>query len=270
MIASIVRTQVPIPILMYHSITPHASLRFKTFTVAPETFEAQLAYLAEQSYTPITVSRFVAAMDGRGTLPNRPVVLTFDYGFADFYTTALPALRRQRFPATLYIATGYVGQTSRWLRSEGESSRPMLTWQQIAEVCADGIECGAHSHTHPKLDSISPAQARAEIQESAAQLEHHLKTEILSFCYPFGYYSPTVQRLVQEAGYTSACAVRRLVSSLDDDRFALSRLIVVHDLTLRQFAQLLSGQRGPGNRRSDRAKTYIWQLIRRVVSQRRF
>lgn len=263
-------TRVPIPILMYHSISPLASHRFKPFTVAPEMFEAQLAYLADQSYSPITISGLVDAMDGRVALPDRPVVLTFDDGFADFYTTALPALRRHRFPATLYIVTGYVGQTSRWLQPEGESNRPMLTWQQIAEVCANGIECGAHTHTHPKLDRISPDQARSEIQESGAQLRHHLRTEILSFCYPFGYFSSTVRRLVREAGFTSACAGGRLISSLEDDRYALSRLIVVHDLALRQFAQLLSGQGGPGNRGRDRAKTYVWRLIRRVVLQRRF
>ncbi len=263
-------TRVPIPILMYHSISPQASRRFKPFTVAPEMFEAQLAYLADQSYSPITISGLVAAMDGRVALPDRPVVLTFDDGFADFYTTALPALRRHRFPATLYIPTGYVGQTSRWLESRGEGNRPMLTWQQIAEVCADGIECGAHSHTHPKLDSISPDHVLTEIQVSGAQLEHHLKTEILSFCYPFGYYSSTVRRLVQEAGFTSACAVGRSMSSLEDDRFALSRLIVVRDLLLSQFAQLLCGQQGPGNRGRDRAKSNVWRLIRRVALQRRF
>lgn len=251
---------------MYHSISSHASPRFKPFTVPPEAFEAQLAYLAEQSYTPITISGLVAAMDGQVTLPTRPVVLTFDDGFADFYSTALPALRQHQFAATLYIVTGYVGQTSRWLQFEGEANRPMLTWQQIAEVHANGIECGAHTHTHPKLDSVSILQARSEVQESGAQLQHHLKTEKLSFCYPFGYYSSTVRRLVQEAGYTSATATRRMLSSLGDDRFALSRLIVVHDLTLRQFAQLLSGQPGPGNHRRDRAKTYVWQIVRRVAS----
>ena len=268
-IAQISKTRVPVPILAYHSISSHASRRFKPFTVAPQMFDAQLAYLADHSYSPITISGLVAAMDGRVALRNRPVVLTFDDGFADFYTTALPALRRYRFSATLYIVTGYIGQTSRWLQPEGEGNRPMLTWQQIAEVCADGIECGAHTHTHPKLDSISPDQVRTEIQESGAHLRHHLKTDILSFCYPFGYYSSAVRRLVQEAGFTSACAVGRLMSSLEDDRFALSRLIVVRDLTLRQFAQLLSGQGGSGNRWHDRAKTRVWRLIRQVVSQRK-
>ncbi|MBA2681861.1 MAG: polysaccharide deacetylase family protein [Ktedonobacteraceae bacterium] len=111
-----------IPILMYHSISEHASLKFKQFTVSPQSFNEQMAYLHQHKYTPITVSQFVEAQGKGGQcLPARPVVLTFDDGFEDFYTDALPILKHYHFAATLYVATGFVNKTSHWLQHEGET-----------------------------------------------------------------------------------------------------------------------------------------------------
>src|SRR3954449_3067340 len=123
-----------VPILMYHSIAREAGRRFRPFVVAPEQFAEQIAYLDQAGYTPLTVSELVRAWAYRGIgLPTRPVVVTFDDGFADFHTAALPVLARYGFSATLYVATGYIGDTSRWLAAEGEGERPMLTWAQLAE-----------------------------------------------------------------------------------------------------------------------------------------
>src|SRR5579859_480467 len=147
-----------------------------------------MAYLNQHRYTPITVTQFAAALlqkDPR--LPRRPVVLTFDDGFADFYTEALPILKRYAFPATLYVATAFINGTSRWLQREGEMARPMLTWEQLSEISASGIECGGHSHSHPQLDTLSQAEAYREIAQSKSLLEHHLGQNVSSFAYPFGY-----------------------------------------------------------------------------------
>jgi len=131
---------VPVPILLYHSITDDATPRYRRWTVSPAMFAAQLAYLHEHHYTPITVSQLVHAFSDTTQLPSRPIVLTFDDGLADFYTNALPILAKHHFRATLYITTGYVGGTSRWLAALGEGERPMLQWSQLSEIDAAGIE----------------------------------------------------------------------------------------------------------------------------------
>jgi peptidoglycan/xylan/chitin deacetylase (PgdA/CDA1 family) len=102
-----------------------------------------MAYLHRHAYTSMTVTQFVALAKRETEFPKRPVVLTFDDGFADFYLAALPVLGRCGFPATLYVATAFVNETSRWLDREGEAGRPMLNWQQLREISARGIECGA-------------------------------------------------------------------------------------------------------------------------------
>src|SRR5437764_272682 len=98
-----------VPILMYHSIADEASRAFRPFAVPPALFADQMAYLAQNGYTPLTVTRLVQTWAGGGELPARPIVLTFDDGFADFHTHALPVLYRYGFTATLYVTTGFIG-----------------------------------------------------------------------------------------------------------------------------------------------------------------
>jgi peptidoglycan/xylan/chitin deacetylase (PgdA/CDA1 family) len=235
-----------IPILMYHSISSNASSRFKPSTISPEAFNEHLSYLSQYHYTSLTITQFVKAMARGGDgLPPRPVILTFDDGYADFYTEALPALRRHGFTATLYIATAFVDGTSRWLEDMGEGLRPILTWTQLAEISASGIECGAHSHTHPSLDMLPPSLARDEVVRCKELLEDHLGQEVSSFAYPYGYYSARVQQIVRASGYTSACAIKRALSSLHDNPFALARLAIKPDTSVHDLAFALFASQGP-------------------------
>ena len=235
-----------IPIFMYHSISSYASQKFKPCVVSPEMFDEHLSYLDQCHYTPVTVTQFTQAMARGGEgLPRCPVILTFDDGYADFYTHALPALRRHGFTATLYVATSFVDGTSRWLQYMGEGMRPMLTWEQLAEINANGIECGAHTHTHPPLDMLPLSVARDEIVRSKDLLEEHLAQQVSSFAYPFGYYSAHVRQLVHNAGFASACAIKRALSSLHDDPYALARLAIRPDTSVHTLAAVLSTGYGP-------------------------
>jgi peptidoglycan/xylan/chitin deacetylase (PgdA/CDA1 family) len=235
-----------IPILMYHSISSYASSKFKPCIVAPEVFDEHLCYLDQYHYTPITVTQFAQAMARGGDgLPPRPMVLTFDDGYADFYTSALPALKRHGFVATLYIPTAFVGGTSLWVQDMGECSRPLLTWEQLAEISASGIECGAHTHTHRPLDMLPPSEVLDEIVRSKELLEEHLGRPVSSFAYPFGYYSARVRQVVRTAGYASACAIKGALSSLHDDPYTLARLAIKPDTGVHALATALSSGRGP-------------------------
>lgn len=257
-----------IPILMYHSISHSAAAKFKKFTVSPTVFANQMAYLYQQAYTPITVSQFIHMRSQvSSALPERPVVITFDDGFADFYREVLPVLKQYSFTATLYVATAFVDDTSRWLQHEGEATRPMLTWEQLTEISEYGIECGAHSHSHPQLDILPKSLSYNEIVQSKRILEHHLGRQISSFAYPFGYHTAMIRRQVREAGYTSACAVKYTMSSESTDPFALTRLIVGADLDLNTFAALVSGRSSYSLRMLyARARTPLWQVALRSLA----
>lgn len=253
-----------VPILLYHSIARDPAPQHRRFVLSPELFAAHMAYLRSCGYTAITISQLVHAMSTRGArLPERPVAITFDDGLADFYTAALPILTRYGLVATLYVTTGFVGHASGWL---GRAARPMLTWAQLTEVGASGIECGAHSHTHRQLDTLPLAAARDEIVGCKEILEQRLGQPVVSFAYPHGYYSAAVRRMVQQAGYTSACAVKHAMSTTRDDRFALARIVVAADTNVERFAGLLAGRSLPIAPMRERVRTRGWRLVRRCYA----
>ncbi len=235
-------TEQAVPILMYHSVSNHAQTTFAPYCVTPDQFRKQIAWLAEQGYQAITVNRLVEAVLTGSGLANRPILITFDDGFLDFYTDALPVLAEYHFPATLFVATSYVGKTSSWLKNEREEDRPMLHWDQLDEIARSGIECGGHSHSHAALDRLARMQVQSEIRLCKDLLEDHLGRQVTSFAYPFGYYDRSIKTIIREAGYRGACAVRHSVSFIGDDLYALRRLMVSRDMDLDQFAGLVSHQ----------------------------
>ncbi|MGB8816669.1 MAG: polysaccharide deacetylase family protein [Rhizobiaceae bacterium] len=212
----------------------------------------------------MTVSELAAALRSGRDLHPRTVLITFDDGLQDFATGAMPVLQRYGLSATLYVVSGCVGGQSHWLAPLGEGNRPMLTWEELSNVRAAGIEIGAHTMSHPQLDILNPAQAQKEISLSKSVLENGLGALILSFAYPHGYASATTRMLVRKAGFTSACRVRHALSSQDEDCYALSRIIMTRDMDDDYILKLLGGSGLPVAPPIDRLAADGWRLVRRI------
>jgi peptidoglycan/xylan/chitin deacetylase (PgdA/CDA1 family) len=248
---------------MYHSIAERGCDWIGSFAVPPGRFAAQLDQLVEAGYTGVTVSGLLDGFAGRGELPARPVAVTFDDGFADFHSVALPLLEERGLPATLYVTTGFV-EGDPATRSGWAPDDRMLTWAQLAESLERGVELGGHSHSHPELDVLASAAARNEIRSCRGLLEDRLGVAVRSFAYPYGYATTRVRQAVAEGGYDSACAVRHALSSSADDRFMLSRLEMKRGTSPARLADWLVGKgigAGPG---PDRLRTRVWRVPRRV------
>lgn len=259
----------PIPILLYHSIADDPPAWIRPFAVRPEAFRRQLEALRASGVTALTVSQLVDAL-AADELPDRPALLTFDDGLADVASNALPALTEARLPATLYVTSRFVDGAPGGV-ARGRPEGPWLRGEELRLLADAGIEIGAHSRSHPHLDTLTRARARDEIAGSKAELETLLGAPVRSFAYPHGYSSRTVRRLVREAGFDSACAVGNALATGADSRFALSRLTVGAVTSVEQIAAWLDGRGAPAGAGREHLRTRGWRAYRRaraVVARR--
>lgn len=220
---------------MYHEVAERSAPGFEKYTVTPRAFAAQMRWLARAGYSAIGLDA-VLAQRARGTeLPRRPVVLTFDDGFRSCVEWAVPVLQAYDFTATFYLVVGLMGQASRWLRASHGFELPLIDWPTARRLADAGFHCGAHSMTHPHLQTLAPARCRYELVESRRIAEQELGREVGHLAYPFGSYDAPVRQMAADAGFRSACSVKLGRSPPDDDPLALRRIPVSGRDTLLDF-----------------------------------
>jgi peptidoglycan/xylan/chitin deacetylase (PgdA/CDA1 family) len=230
-----------IPILMYHSISTSDSPRFRVNAVPVVEFQRQVDVIASLGCQTLTVSQYGQILAGNAFLPPRPVLFTFDDGYADFFDQALPYLEKYQYTATVYMLSALVGGSAQWLAAPSERSRPLMNRGHLTYLAQSGFEIGSHGCHHLPLDTLRQEDARNEIQLSKKNLEAMLEIPIQSFAYPYGYYTAAIRRMVAQAGYTTACSVEKGISSLRDRPFDLARIPIQPGLSEAQFHALLQG-----------------------------
>jgi peptidoglycan/xylan/chitin deacetylase (PgdA/CDA1 family) len=139
----------------------------------------------------------------------------------------------------------------------------MLSWSQIAEAAAAGVEIAAHSHAHPELDQLAADRLHRELDRSKALLEDRLAAAVPGLAYPFGYSSATVRRAAREAGYRYACAVANTTVGQRWDSMALPRLTIRQSTSPETFDQIAAG-RVPLTFVKDWTLTKGWSAVRRA------
>lgn len=185
-----------IPILMYHHIDNNSGSLY----VDPATFSSQMEYLIQKGYTTVTLAEVVSGLNG-GQLPQKPIALTFDDGYRDFFSQAYPILRQKNLKATVFLITQLM---------EGVD---YLTWEQAREMIGNAlITVGDHTLSHRGLGSLTEEQIKDEIVSSKNILENQLKTGINVFAFPYGIYNQTAAKYLQEAGFVAAVTTNYGVS----------------------------------------------------------
>lgn len=173
-----------VPILMYHSISDNLfgmSHPYYHINTLPEVFSQQMRWLRNAGYRAIDLPQAWAGLQARTDL-SKTIVITFDDGYRDFYTDALPILKQCGFTATIFLTTDRIRSTP--ARIEGAD---YLTWSDVRELHAEGIRFDSHTVSHPDLRSLGPDQIEYELGHSKEVIEEHLGVSVESFSYPFGF-----------------------------------------------------------------------------------
>ena len=249
----------PLPILLYHSVDDEPAAEVAQWSVTPGQFAEHMSVLRDGGWTTFTVSELVRLMDTGATWPERTVVVTFDDGFEDVLTRAMPAM--DGMVGTVYVTSG-------WLRDPHRDHTPapgrMLSPLQLPEIASAGWEVGAHGHRHLALDAVPRSVAANDVADSKHLVEDALGDVARSFAYPYGYHDRAVQRLVQEGGFAHAVGVKNVHSHAHDDRWGFARITVERGMTTTWLEHTLAGsapRTAPGR---ERLRTTGWRQVRRA------
>ena len=190
------RLAIHLPILQYHYIrvvNKSKDLLGWNLSVTPRDFTAQMDWLQSHGYHPVTLDDVRAYFLGQQVLPAKPVVLTFDDGYQNFWSVAEPILLAHNFRAVAYIVPGFWGQS--WY----------MTPEEVQILDSTGmVEIASHTMNHADIASTSPATRAYQLDVSKATLEKLLGHPVLDFCYPSGKFNVAAAAAVEAAGYQTA------------------------------------------------------------------
>jgi len=199
-----------VPILMYHYIrnARNETELGQKLSVSPTNLDRQMGYLKEHDYETMKLAD-LADPDKKELSriyfeKKKPIILTFDDGYRDAYTEALPILKKYGFIGTFFIIRDLVGRNNR------------MSQKQIDELQNEGFEIGAHTLRHPDLSKISINEQRKQIFDSKEGAD--------TFCYPSGKYNDETISLVKEAGYMAAVTTKIGVVNETSNLYELPRV----------------------------------------------
>ncbi|MFT3862761.1 MAG: polysaccharide deacetylase family protein [Solirubrobacterales bacterium] len=179
----------PVPILEYHVLGhPPEGAPYPELYVGRTDFKKQMDWLEERGYQAVTLEQVEEAWYHGGTLPEKPIVISFDDGYRPQYTFALPTLREH----------GWAGVLN--LKAEGSE----LYESNVKAMIAAGWELAAHTIHHLDLTELGPEELEKEVAGSRKMLRREYHVPVDNFCYPAGQFDQTVVEAVEKAGFTGA------------------------------------------------------------------
>ena len=231
-----------VPILMYHSISENLfgkSHPYFQINTTPEVFSNQMRWLRNNGYRTVDLPELIEKFERGEKLP-KAFVITFDDGYRDFIDGAMPALKQCGFTATIYLATDRIQDTPTRL-----NGTDYLTWSDVRELHAQGIQFGSHTVTHPDMRSLGPEQIEFELGYSKELIEQKLGSPVTSFAYPFAFpeedtnFTRFLLDVLENQGFQSGVTTilgrssrkhspyflpRLPVNSWDDDAFLCAKI----------------------------------------------
>jgi glycosyltransferase involved in cell wall biosynthesis/peptidoglycan/xylan/chitin deacetylase (PgdA/CDA1 family) len=245
-------------VLCYHAIEDQSDDPvLALYGVPPTLFAGQLDTLTKRGFSFITPDQLAAFLQAAAPLPSRPVLLTFDDGYADLIDVARDVLRPRGIEALAFVVTGSRSNTNDWDRAYGAKTIRLLSAEERMKIASLGVENGSHSRTHREMPLLDRREQAKEAAGSASDLtEQGLRPRF--FAYPFGFSDEASKGAVRKAGYLAAFGCRSDRVRRSSDLFDLPRVVILASdcgwrfqmkiFAPRLFAKLVWLRNGIGNR----------------------
>jgi glycosyltransferase involved in cell wall biosynthesis/peptidoglycan/xylan/chitin deacetylase (PgdA/CDA1 family) len=214
--------------LCYHAIEDQSDDKvLAPYGVAPAQFADQLDSLNRRGFSFVTPAQVAAFLDCSAPLPRRPVLLTFDDGYADLVPLARDVLRPRRIEALAFVVTGSASGTNEWDQPYGAKAVKLLTAEGLREVASLGVEIGSHSRTHREMPLLNADEQEIEVHGSSGDLASSGLPAPRFFAYPYGARDEASKAAVAKGGYVAAFGLTQARMSSRSDRFDLPRVIIL-------------------------------------------
>lgn len=216
--------EVRIPILMYHSISDEDPSN--NLLVPPAMFEEQMAWLEANNFTAMNLDEALEAME-TGKVPKRPVVITFDDGYANNYSSAFPSLKNHNLKATFFIIT------------DGVDNGYYMSSDNLKEMQAAGMSIENHTANHLELNGLSKEDAYDSIKRAQDYLRNVIGSDGNYLCYPVGKYNDETIAIEEELGIKAAVTTQGGIASINDGVHTLKR-VRISPMSIESFASIFS------------------------------
>jgi glycosyltransferase involved in cell wall biosynthesis/peptidoglycan/xylan/chitin deacetylase (PgdA/CDA1 family) len=220
----------PLRVLAYHAIADLSGAAvLEPYGVPPDVFRRQMDTLLQAGFRFIDANEFLRFLHGRGGLPRKALLLTFDDCYEELPDVVLPILEERGIPAVAFAVTGRLGGTNDWDKGIGGLQRRLVDADGLRKLAERGIEIGAHSRTHRALTRVPIGELAQEIAGSVADLETRGFARPRLFSYPHGQCNHSVQQAVKEAGLQAAFTVDSGHVQSGQDPYRVSRIEIMKD-----------------------------------------
>ena len=231
-----------VPVLLYHRLiskqNPHHAEEEnidRSYAIFDTDFAAQMDYLDRSGYSTISLEEFIAYQKDDHPLPPKPIIITFDDGFASNYFHAFPILKKYGMTAIVFATPDTESEN---FKKYAATDAP-LAISQMKEMSENGISIQSHAMTHRYLTELDVDTIRWELAESKRFLEEKVGKKVSYLAIPSGAYNRTVKNLARETGYTAVFSMRKGTNNKHSDPFGLRRLVVGQDFRIEDFRRIL-------------------------------
>lgn len=212
-----------IPVLMYHyirTVTDPSDTTGINLSVSPAVFESHINWLKENGYQSITFNKALKLFNNEEAITAKPVIITFDDGYNDAYSTAIPVLKENDFIGVFYIVSGFLNKPQ------------FLTNDDIISMNKSGMVIGDHTTSHLDLSTLNSAKAELQIEDCKSSLESLISDPVTDFAYPSGKYNTGTIEILKSIGMKTAATTKNGIWKPTDSSYEIPRIRMTESTNL--------------------------------------
>ena len=194
---------------MYHDIIKEDN----DYGVNVNLFYKQMLLMKKMGYESINLNQI------ENVSSNKKFVVTFDDGYENVYTYAMPILKKLNFKATCFFVCNFINKSNDWDKTfKNYVKKKIMTYDQIKSWAQNNFEIGSHSFDHKNLNTLNDKEIIKQLNESKLFIKKIFSRNVESFSYPYGKYNKEISLLVKKY-YKFAVTTKR--SRFDKSKFSL-------------------------------------------------